>query len=82
MDVAGLPVDASTAAISLAWAAYGPPPELASNPSAAIRPHSVTVLAGSMMDTLIPCGFSSSRSASLRPSTANLVAWYQVPSGS
>ena len=57
-------------------------PLVASSPSAAIPPHSEMVLAGSMMETLMPCGFSSSRSASLMPSTANFVAWYQAPSGS
>ena len=82
VEVPACSVEASAPAISCACEAYGPVPLVSSSPCAAMRPHSDMVLAGSMMDTLIPWGFSSSRSASLRPSTANLVAWYQVPSGS
>ena len=82
VDVSGRSVDASTPAISCACDAYGPCPLVCQQPLAAIPPHSETVLAGSMMETLMPCGFSSSRNASLMPSTANFVAWYQAPSGS
>ncbi len=44
--------------------------------------HSVRIAPGSMITTSMPNGRSSMRSASLSPSTAYLVAWYQPPSGS
>ena len=44
--------------------------------------HSVTIGPGSMMTTWMPNGASSRRRLSLKPSTANFVAWYHAPSGS
>ena len=45
-------------------------------------PHSVRIAPGSMTTTSMPSGASSIRIESLSPSTANFVAWYQLPSGS
>jgi hypothetical protein len=50
--------------------------------SLAIAFHSVRMGPGSMMTTPMPKGRSSIRRLSLSPSTANLAAWYQPPSGS
>ena len=44
--------------------------------------NSVRIAPGSMIETVTPCGASSMRRASLRASTAYLLAWYQPPSGS
>jgi hypothetical protein len=50
--------------------------------SVAPSPHSVATAPGSTTLTAMPCCRSSSRSTSLSPSRANLVLWYQAPSGS
>ena len=44
--------------------------------------HSVRIGPGSTITTRMPYGASSRRRLSLKPSTANLVAWYHAPSGS
>ncbi len=44
--------------------------------------HSVLIGPGSMRTTSMPNGRSSTRRLSLKPSTANFVAWYHAPSGS
>ena len=44
--------------------------------------HSVWIAPGSITITLTPNPATSARRLSLRPSTANFVAWYQLPSGS
>ena len=44
--------------------------------------HSVMIGPGSTITTSMPNGASSSRRLSLKPSTANFVAWYHAPSGS
>ena len=72
----------SPAPTSLACRAYGVFAEVASSWSAAIPDHSLRMVPGSMITTLMPNSATSTRRLSLSPSTANLLAWYQLPSGS
>jgi hypothetical protein len=61
---------------------YGVSRLLASALSPARSLHSVRIAPGSTITTWTPKGASSSRRLSLKPSTANFVAWYHAPSGS
>ncbi len=74
--------DSSTAAMVAACFWYAVPAEAWRSFCAEMVPHSVRIAPGSMMTTSMPNGRSSTRRLSLSPSTANLAAWYQSPSGS
>ena len=74
--------DSSTAAIVAACFWYAVPVEAWRSFCAEMAPHSVRIAPGSMMTTSMPNGRSSTRRLSLSPSTANLAAWSQSPSGS
>ena len=65
-----------------AYLPYAVVPDRSSSESLAISFHSVMIGPGSMRTTSMPYGASSIRRLSLKPSTANFVAWYQAPSGS
>ena len=65
-----------------AWSSYAVPRLTSTRLSREIVFHSVRIGPGSMITTRMPYGASSTRRLSLKPSTANLVAWYHAPSGS